>query len=45
LSKILADPIPHGKNFGGVFLDVFSHLEFEAEVRLPIYLFLPKISN
>ena len=40
----LANAIPHGKNFGGVFLDVFSFPEFESEVGLPKYTFLPKIS-
>jgi len=44
-SKFLANPISHGKNFRGVFLDVFSHPEFKAEVRLQKYSFLPKILN
>jgi len=44
-SKILANPISCGKNFGGVFLDVFSHPEFKSEVRLQKYSFLPKILN
>jgi hypothetical protein len=36
-------PISRGKNFGGVFLDVFSHPEFKSAVRLSKYSFLPKI--
>ena len=33
-AKILANPKSHGKNFGVVFFDVFSHPEYESEVRI-----------
>ena len=32
--KILATIISHGKNFGGVFLDVSCHSEFESAIRI-----------
>ena len=54
-SQDLLKPLQNDKNFcqpnflrekfGRVFLDVFSQPKFESEVRLPKYLFLPKILN
>jgi hypothetical protein len=45
LSKILALPISHGKNFGGVFFDIFRKLEQESEKIVTIDTFLAGIPD
>jgi hypothetical protein len=43
--KSLANKSAHGKNFSGVFFDVFCQPEFESKVRITKSFLVPEISN